>query len=388
MSRASIEKEKELEEELNGAMKTYYKLKNDYENKRYENKKQIINNTALSWKEKRNAFQKLAPKCINCDRPVGTVFSMKYVDLEHHLIALCGDKKEPCPLNIDINKGITIDNYTFAVDDEKTIADLKTQIIIDKNDLLFGYISAEHAINKFDAIKEQLKELTQNYEISIQNYYSIVDNSEKKEEISKIRNELSVNISALQHTMHEYDKSQNVQLVHDVIELYINEIMPKLKKIMNDTYSYYQVEVEPISNIESNYILVQKQYTIQDLEWNLGTPSVHMKMGNNSGTILKKGKKIKEISALTSGLIPDIDKKNAKLQLKPESVEKSKEPSKSKKNSASSIHKKLVILDEKSSEEAITPIELLDNIEENDEENDEEKYEEKDEEKQWETDRL
>ena len=107
-------------------------------------------------------------------------------------------------------------------------------------------------------------------------------------------------------------------------------------------------------------------------------------MGNNSGTILKKGKKIKEISALTSGLIPDIDKKNAKLQLKPESVEKSKEPSKSKKNSASSIHKKLVILDEKSSEEAITPIELLDNIEENDEENDEEKYEEK----QWETDRL
>ena len=374
MSHVSIDKEKEIEQEVNNAMKTYYKLKSEYEDKRYANKLQIINNKALSWKEKRHAFQKLAPKCINCNRPVGTIFSNKLIDLEHHLMAVCGDKKEPCQLNIDINKGIIMDNYTFAMDDKKLIDDIKTQVIIDKNDLLFGYITSETAVSKFDAIKEQLKDLTQSYEYSIQQYYNIVDNTEKQEDLLKTQSELNANISALKHMMQDYDKTQNVSMANDAVELYVNEIMPKLKKIMADKYSYCEVESESIGNNEFKFILMQKAYTVEELEWNLGKPGViSMKMGN-SDNLLKKKKSAKELAAMvtTNGLIPDITDGSLKIQLKPE---KSKPSAK--------INKKLVIIDKQSSDEQVEPLEIKDQDDEN-----EDKETDEDEEIIWDRSRL
>jgi hypothetical protein len=372
MSRVSIDKEKEIEQEVNNAMKTYYKLKSEYEDKRYANKLQIINNKALSWKEKRHAFQKLAPKCINCNRPVGTIFSNKVIDLEHHLMAVCGDKKEPCQLNIDINKGIIMDNYTFAMDDKKLIDDIKTQVIINKNDLLFGYITSENAVSKFDAIKEQLKDLTQSYEYSIQQYYNIVDNSEKQDGLLKIQSELNANISALKHLMQDYDKTQNVSMANDAVELYVNEIMPKLEKIMSDKYSYCEVETESIGNNEVNFILVQKTHTVEELEWNLGKPGViSMKMGN-SDNMLKKKKTANEVAAPvpTTGLIPDITDGPLKIQLKPEKLKPSEK-----------ISKKLVIIDKKSSDEQVEPLEIK-GEDEDDKETDE------DEENMWDRSRL
>ena len=54
----------------------YYKLKRDYESAIDKDIKKL--DKGMSIKEKRKEFQKLKPKCIDCNRPVGTIFSNKY----------------------------------------------------------------------------------------------------------------------------------------------------------------------------------------------------------------------------------------------------------------------------------------------------------------------
>ena len=100
-----------MSREFKDALNTYYSLKNQYENNFNKDKNKIKNTPGLSWREKRLEFQKLKKKCINCKRPVGTKFQTiteENLD-ERHLIAVCGDRANPCPLNIDLNIGYTVD---------------------------------------------------------------------------------------------------------------------------------------------------------------------------------------------------------------------------------------------------------------------------------------
>ena len=178
----NVEK-KEFIEGLN----TYYKLKESYEKNIIKEKKKIATLSDLSWKEKRNEVTKLKYKCINCKRPVGSIFSTKIENHERQLIALCGDRKEPCPLDIRISLGVVYNIGDDLKNDEDSLNDLKRSIILDKNDLLFGYITPEKAVEQFDTIKEQVAEATKAYEFTLQSYLLIVDNDEKKKELTKLQ---------------------------------------------------------------------------------------------------------------------------------------------------------------------------------------------------------
>lgn len=180
-SQANKEKKKQEHKKFIDALQTYFKLKSEYENNIKKEKTKIMNQKELSWKDKRNEFLKLKHKCINCKRPVGTIFSTKlHNGEERQYIALCGDRKTPCPLDIKISPGIVYNVISIMYDDEDVIKQYKHDIILDKNDLLFGYITAEEAVAKFDKIKEAVTQTTKLYEYTLQQYMNIVDNSEKK----------------------------------------------------------------------------------------------------------------------------------------------------------------------------------------------------------------
>jgi hypothetical protein len=84
--------------------------------------------------------------------------------MERQYIALCGDRKTPCPLDIKINLGVVYNITDDIHNDEATINNLKRDIIKAKNNLLFGYITAEVAVKFFDVIKEQVADTTTKYE--------------------------------------------------------------------------------------------------------------------------------------------------------------------------------------------------------------------------------
>ena len=256
----------EKKREYNDALNTYYKLKTAYENAYNSDKNKIIKMKGLSWKEKRVEFAKLKPKCVNCKRPVGSLFLTSSQKGERSLIAKCGDKINPCPLNIVINLGYIINLDKELVNDEKSISDVKREIIFDKNDLLFGYITSKEAVEKFDDIKESFATTSSNYEFLMQTFNEIVDNKEKKEELKTQEAEAQLMFDNIKRMMKDFERTQDVQFVNDVVELYVRELTPKLNAIMKQKYALSLVDYDESDGV---YKLIQMPISVESLESDL-----------------------------------------------------------------------------------------------------------------------
>jgi hypothetical protein len=291
----------------------YYRYKDKYESNLKKEKTQIIKLEGLSWREKRAEYMKIKPKCINCRRPVGSIFSTKKQDDGRHLIALCGDRKQPCPFNININLGLVQNIQENLRNDESELNEYKHKVIIDKNDLLFGYITPEQAVSRFDILKEQVSEFTKIYEFTLETYLNVVDNEEKKAEIVKQQLEFYNNLDNFNLMINQYKSTQNTQLIVDAVELYTNSIQPRANEIMNKKYAYNGVEY----NIDDNtFHLIQLSITNENLEWDL-TEGGQKVVSFRVGVEQEKRKRVKNVAF--SEAIPEI---NSKLKDSDEDMEK------------------------------------------------------------------
>lgn len=243
----------------------YYKLKNNYDIIIKKEKKNIINDTNLGWKEKKQKFQKYKPKCILCKKPGGTIFSTTF-DEEHQtriLSAKCGNVLNPCNLNITINTG----NYTLLPsiinEYEKNIENSKKEIINDKNKLLFGYITTEEILEKFEVLKEQITDETSILDSYLNMYYDVIDNKKKNENLSILIERSYNNIQSIKEAILNFDKTNEKQYIHDAVEIYINNLTPKLNDILKFKYKKNMVWFDEDTN---NYHLIQEKYTNKDIE--------------------------------------------------------------------------------------------------------------------------
>jgi hypothetical protein len=300
---ADDEKKEEEKRKFIDTLDQYYRYKDKYESNLKKEKNQIIKLEGLSWREKRAEYMKIKPKCINCRRPVGCIFSTKKQDDGRHLIALCGDRKQPCPFNININLGLVQNIQENLRNDETELNEYKHKVIIDKNDLLFGYITAEEAVSKFDKLKEQVSEFTKIYEFTLQTYLNVVDNEEKKAELEKQQLEFYNNLDNFNLIINQYNSTQNTQLIVDAVELYTNSIQPRANEIMNKKYVYNGVEYNEDDN---TFHLIQLSITNENLEWDLaddGQKVVSFKVGVEQ----EKRKPVKKLAF--SEAIPEINSK-------------------------------------------------------------------------------
>jgi hypothetical protein len=256
-------------------------------------KKKIIAIPNLSWKEKRLKYSELRPKCINCGRPVGSVFTCKENDeFERILSAVCGDKENPCPFNIKINLAETNDLRELIKEEEESLMEYKKSIILDKNDFLFGYISSELAVIKFEEIKEKVITSTENAQYFLTLFNVITDSSKKKESLTKIQSELYTNIENIKKMVSEYEKTQNRQFVTDAVDVYVNDMIPRLQKLINIKYAKSYVDYED----DGTYKLLQLQYSIEQLEFVLGDQTVEkMQLGLKEPKDKKEKQKLKVV---------------------------------------------------------------------------------------------
>jgi len=280
-----------MNRDFKDALNTYYGLKSQYEKNMTKEKNKIINTPGLSWREKRREFSRLKSKCINCKRPVGSLFKTKNAkEGERHLIALCGDRANPCPLNIDLNAGYVVNIFDFIQNDEKEIDKYKKDIIKEKNDLLFGYIDSEEAVKRFDELKENISSLMSSYEYTLEIYLNIINNKEKKQELKKKTAAFFLEVDNFKKMISDYEKTQDVQYVSDAIELYINSILPTTTELRNLKYAYSAVEYNEDDN---TYSLIQKPITLEELEWDLGEKPqgiISMKIGMDKFKLTSKTK--------------------------------------------------------------------------------------------------
>lgn len=255
------EENKEFFEALN----EYYKLKRDYEIKYDNDKRKIIKNVDMGWKEKRQEFKRLKPKCINCKRPVGTRFTQSYDNAElcTFFRAVCGSLSEPCDLNIELKLSQS-ETYPDVIHYlEKEINDEKTNIINNKNKLIFGYINSEEAVALFDEIREKIQDNSDILAYYLEEYIEIVDNREKNEDLKEQIEKSYIMINDMKMLIQNFDETNNnIQLIQDVVSIYVNQLMPLLKEIRDKKYSKNTVEYNDDTN---TYHLIQEKNTLQDI---------------------------------------------------------------------------------------------------------------------------
>jgi hypothetical protein len=318
---------------INEALNNYYGFKTLYENSYNKEKRDIIKNTKIGWAEKRSTFQKLKYKCINCKRPVGTVFSQKFSDNEYSgfktLSAICGDPVNPCLLNINITLDSVnlFEEYISGFDDN--IKEYKNKIIKDKNDLLFGYTTSEKVLEDFNEFKELLNQI---YEIK-NDYLELLihrtDNIEKKKELDQLLVESFEIINNIKRDIQSFNLDNNVQLVNDTIRNnYVDLLITKpaengnpseigkLEIIRNLKYAHNSVEYDDDTN---EYFLIQKKNTIQQLEVTSDSKVINYVFGViNTKSKTKKNKKMSSNKTKTKKLLIEESSSNNDEEPEPE----------------------------------------------------------------------
>lgn len=290
-----MDKEKK---EFNDAVFLFYKLKGQYESHIELAKKIILKSKVLNWREKRRMYKREKPRCINCNRRVGSIFSItrnpyteknKNKDDDNNddninkdefsnarmLKAYCGDRLNPCPLNIEIATNLfNIKNYLN--DEEVNLTDDKIEIIKYKNDLLFGYLNENDVIDKFEELKENIKSETANYEFLLNEYNEIVNNREKMNMITENTKEIYTLIEKIRTTISKYEKTDNIEYVNDAVTTYINEILPKIR---NNNKLKYKVNYVDFNEYDNTYNLIQLPYTTEDMEVSLDNKVINLVTG-------------------------------------------------------------------------------------------------------------
>jgi len=251
------------------AINEFYRLKNKYEEYRYEKYIKPLILSYKSKKEKRQDFSKLPkPECINCKRNVGTVFTIKYngEKLTRDFFVKCGDFNDPCPLNIQIEYSIREQMDRSIENDLSKMEEIKLDIIKEKNNILFfSDKSSDMNMDKFNELTENLKDLAGTTGYFIEKNVLVNNNPVKaeilKKEIDDFGKEMLV---PFKKRIQQFKETGNQQLVSEAVRFYIDEMVPKLKQIQTMKYDINMVEYD---NTTGEYDLIQLLNSIANNEY-------------------------------------------------------------------------------------------------------------------------
>ena len=236
---------KKMFEEVAEAINKYYKLKASYEESINKNKNKVMRLTDLSWKEKRVQYAKMKPKCVNCRRPVSTVFAKEVTDEgDNYLTAVCGDVKNPCGLKIKILLGHVYDvNEELALEKDR-MSQHKKEIIIDKNDLLFGYATSKEAVDKFDKVKESYSVASKGYETFMDMFNKIVHNEDRTKKLDEDHEQVEALIKEIKQSVERYNETNDFHAIQQAVDVYISTLKPLLDSMSETKYGKSYVEYD------------------------------------------------------------------------------------------------------------------------------------------------
>jgi hypothetical protein len=259
---------KQIEKKINyiEALDRFFKLKSKYENdlnrakhkefKKYENKKTASKKAAL-----------VKPKCINCHRPVGSIFSCSSSGYS----AICGDKNQPCQLNIILSRG-----YSKPIEDlvnffKESIDDTKTEIIQQKMNTLFSYISEDQSAQIF---AKKIKEYNNDSKIFANNlsiYNDLYNNSHKVEMIQKKNATIHDIHKKIRTMIDEYKNTEHKETLRTAIDVYIRDLIPEIDNLRRLKYEINEMIVDD----DGNDALYQREVALSKMEYTYGEhPSV------------------------------------------------------------------------------------------------------------------
>ena len=116
--------------------------------------------TTRSWREKRSLFElrKESIQCLGCHGKGGNIFyeSIDSTTKNRILHSRCGGSRVGCAMNMDISVGSTKELISCLREEEGNVDKYKREIIISKNNLLFGIQTTDEVVSIFQKLKKQL----------------------------------------------------------------------------------------------------------------------------------------------------------------------------------------------------------------------------------------
>lgn len=278
--------------EFEEALRIYYQLKQDYETKEKENKKSFLPKGASN-NEKKIALRQFASKCVNCQQIGGTIFKTTYAEEDGRtLLAYCGNKTNPCPLNIKIYVGAINNRLEELHYYEKEIYEIQLQFINQKNKSLFGLLTQQEAIDQFTILKQKLEDDTFLYENYLNQYLDIFENREQKEKIKNLKDKINLNIEKIQEYIgNTEDNTQNIQ---DAVQIYINELAHQTKELREMVYAVNFIDIGQLPQ----KTLVQQRFPTSAYEINTGHTLEVEKLQVNTIQQVAKNKTKKTIKVI------------------------------------------------------------------------------------------
>ena len=209
------------------SLNEFFKLKREYETKRSKMMKDAFK------KEPSRKLGKLAalsvkPPCINCKRPVGTIFSNRD---DNKYTAICGDKGNPCNLNVKIFNGKTINlPYILKIYQEE-ITDIKDAIIRQKLDTLFSYTTEEKSVKLFKKELDTYNENSKIYIDLLNKYNELYDNKHTNEMVQKKSDEIFIIIEKICDLLKEYETTENHGILKTAMDMQIKDLYPEIRNL-------------------------------------------------------------------------------------------------------------------------------------------------------------
>ena len=255
-----------LKKDFYNDLKQYFKLKSKYEKKEKELKKNAYQR-ADTKKMAKNAVKKVKPPCIKCKRLVGTIFQKK----NNTYTAICGDDTQPCKLNIKLYCGNYL-HFDEGIDlFQNSLEDIKTNIIKQKMDNIFGYTDDETAKIKYEALLQDYNEEKDILQEMYDRRDEVYENRDKKERVKNKKRELFTYIEDNKAILDEFKQTKNKQLIKDLV-------FNNVRNVHREARTISQIENEII---EMNYYKDENIYKVYKFpmlfhksEINLGEPEV------------------------------------------------------------------------------------------------------------------
>lgn len=238
------------------AIQEYYKLKTKYEDKEQRTKHKILQDESLDNKSKRFALSTLKTKCVKCDKLGGTLF----IEKNNTLRALC-QAETKCDLNMNIYRGSYSPFFPLYNKLNKESDSIRTNIVKTKLDLLFSYTTEETAILQFEEYRNEFNTLEEELNRLHSVFVSIIKNMRNKNAIIESNKNMDLIKNRIELMLQEYKETLDSLTMYNIIQEYINELIPEAKRLRENMYAINEVEKDG-----DTYLLIQEPYLYSETE--------------------------------------------------------------------------------------------------------------------------
>ena len=244
------------------ALNLYFRMKNEYETKIHNKKKQIYDKEPNKKMAKR-LIQQYTPACIKCKRKVGTIFTKD----ENLYKAICGDTRNPCNLNIELFTGLALGFNTMFDITQQDFEETREIIDIEKLNDLFDYVSSEDNVELYKKSLELYIENENMYKSHIEKHTELYNNPETKKALITAQENLFTNIEKSKQYMDEYKKTNNREFLKNAMDLRVNEIKRELKTIQRLKYGIMEIVTQPTKKTFPIHTLYQNVVSLDNLDY-------------------------------------------------------------------------------------------------------------------------